>query len=96
MVSHRFLNMNPQVQSLMASCEIRGRQSVSGTGFSPGFFHFPLPIIIPSLLEAHYHILSLSGGDFVCVQHLASCRLRKLAFIILQSRIMYEGRVPQE
>jgi hypothetical protein len=59
MLSHRFLNMDPQVQSFMASREICGRQSVSGTGFTPGFFYFPLLIVIPLLLQGHYHILSV-------------------------------------
>jgi hypothetical protein len=56
-VSHWLLMPEPWIQSLVASCEIRGGLNGTSGGSSPSFLAFPLLIIIPPLNDAH---LSLS------------------------------------
>jgi hypothetical protein len=55
-----FVIKKPRVQSRVTACQIRGGRSDIGTDFSPSFFGFPLPIIIPLFLLIYHRYLSAS------------------------------------
>ena len=52
------LSLQFWVQSLGHSSGICGKQSGSGTGFSPDISVF-LPVIIPPMLHTHYRVLAV-------------------------------------